>query len=182
VYLLDLASGGVSTVLRLERPLVADAPRWSPDGRRLAVQVEQMDDEGFDTGAAIAIVDVAGGEPRYITDLEAFASAPDWSWVRDELVYSVELAVLQRTLVPGQETSNLFAILPDGSGGKQITNVRTGERLLAPRWTPDGTGIIAKQFDHESGGGRRVDPATGEVEAFVTDLEVTRPLVRPGVD
>lgn len=181
IEILDVASGAVTTAIRLERPLLADAARWSPDGTELVVQVDRMDEGAFETGAAIAIVPAGGGEPRYLTDFEAFAGAPDWSWATNEIAYAVDLQDLQRTPPAESTTFDLFAIRPDGTGTRRITSLPTGGRLHSPRWTPDGRGIVAKQFDHGAGGSRLVDPATGLVEPFRFGLEETRPLVRPGV-
>ena len=179
ILVLTLTTGAVASVVRLERPLLVQAARWSPDGTELVVQVERMDDEDYETGAAIAVVPVAGGEPHYLTKFDVFAGSPDWSWTTNEIVYAVDLADLQKT--PPAETvgMELSAIKPDGSGARQITSIGGGARLHAPRWTPDGESIIAKQYDHNAGGGRLVDPLTGAVTNFVTGLEEARPLFRP---
>lgn len=179
IQVLTLATGAVSTAVRLERPLLADIARWSPDGTQLVIQVDRMDEEAFETGAAIAIVDAAGGEPRYLVDFEVFAGDPDWSWATGEISYSVGLLGLQRNPPDDAVAFDLFAIRPDGTGARQVTRLTNGGRLHAPRWTPDGLSLLAKQFDHMAGGGRLVDAMTGEVEPFVTGLDETRPLVRP---
>jgi Tol biopolymer transport system component len=179
IQVLTLATGAVTTAVRLERPLLADAARWSPDGSQLVIQVDRMDDEAYETGAAIAIVDATGSDPRYIVDFEVFAGEPDWSWATSEIAYSVGLLGLQRTPPDDSVAFDLFAIRPDGTGARQVTNLADGGRLLAPRWTPDGRSLLAKQFDHMAGGGRLVDATTGSVEPFVTGLEETRPLLRP---
>ena len=179
IYVVELATGKVSKVVRLERPLLADVPRWSPDGTRLVFQVDRMDDDAYETGAAIAVVPVTGGDPHYLTTFDQFASAPDWGWVTDEIVYSTELIGLKQASEPGDETWDLYAIKPDGSGARRITNVADGQRLLGPRWTPDGMSLTAKEFDEGPGGGRLVNPNTGEVKPFVTSVQQLRPLVRP---
>jgi Tol biopolymer transport system component len=181
IELVDLATGEVLPVVRLERPLLADGPRWSPDGSQIVFQVDQLDDDAYETGAAIAIVAAAGGEPRYLTGFEQFASAPDWGWVTDEIVFSVELRGLKLVPDPNDEPWNLHGVRPDGSGQRRITDLPDGGRLLAPRWSPGGSLLIAKEFELATmtGGGRRIDPATGEVERFVTGLDETRPLIRP---
>lgn len=179
IYVVELATGKVSKVVRLERPLLADVPRWSPDGTRLVFQVDKMDDEAYETGAAIAVVPVTGGDPRYLTKFDQFASSPDWGWVTDEIVYSTELIGAKRTPSPGDETWDIHAIKPDGSGARRITNVAKGQRLLGPRWTPDGMSLTAKEYDDGPGGGRMVDPNTGEVKPFLTSMQQLRPLVRP---
>jgi Tol biopolymer transport system component len=179
IDVLDLSTGTISTVLRLVRPLLADAPRWSADGSQLVIQVDRMDDDSSETGAAIAIVPAGGGDARYLTEFEAFAGSPDWGWVSNEIVYAVDLQELQR-IPPGEDVSfDLFAIRPGGTGARQITNLVPGGRLHSPRWTPDGEALIAKQFDHGAGGSRLVDPETGSVTAWITGLDETRPLIRP---
>lgn len=179
IQVVDLATGVVTTAIRLERPRITDASRWSPDGTELVIQVDRMDEESCETGAAIAIVPAGGGDARYLTELESFAGAPDWGWVSNEIVYAVDLQELQR-IPPGEEVSfDLFAIRPDGTGARRITNLPPGGRLLSPRWTPDGEALIAKQFDHGAGGSRLIDPETGAVTAWITGLDETRPLIRP---
>jgi Tol biopolymer transport system component len=177
IYVVDLATGEVSQVVRLQRPLLADAPRWSPDGLKIVFQLERMDAEAYDTGAAIAVIPVAGGEPRYLTDFDVFGTTPDWGWVTNEIVFSTRLIETKRAPAPGDETWDLYAVQPDGTGLRTITNVADGQRLIAPRWTPDGTHLTA--YDLVAGGGILVDPVSGTFEPFVTTGNYTRPLVRP---
>lgn len=177
VYVVEIATNEVTQVVRLERPLLADQPRWSPDGDRIVFNMERMDDEAFDTGAGVAIVPVSGGEPRFITDLEQFGSVPDWGWKTNEIVYSVQLLDAQRQLRPDQVTWDLYGVRPDGSNKRQITHVEKGHRLLGPRWTADGTAITA--YDATAEQPVLVDPVTGAITPFATPGVETRPLLRP---
>lgn len=179
VYILELATGEVTPVLRLERPLLADAPRWSPDGTELVIQVDQMDDQAYETGAAIAIVSAAGGEPHYLTDFASFAGGPDWGWMTNEIVFSEALRGYKRTPGVDDATWDLFAVHPDGTGLRQITDQPDGQRLVAVRWTPDGRALLSKRFDDAGGGGRIVDPVSGAVTPYLTDAYFTIPLPRP---
>lgn len=74
-------------------------------------------------------------------------------------------------------TWDLYGIKPDGAGLRSITNVGMGERLIAPRWSPDGTRLTA--YDFVAGGGILVDLTSGTFEPFVTTRNFTRPLIRP---
>jgi hypothetical protein len=136
-----------------------------------------MDDEAYETGAAIGVVPVTGGEPRFITDFAQFGYRADWG-PTGQIVYSVQMLELQRTVPPSQDTWDLFAIRGDGSGARQITHVTPGTRLGGPTWAPDGRAITA--WDRTSGGPVTIDPTTGEVEAFglpgLEGVPVLRPL------
>jgi Tol biopolymer transport system component len=176
IVVLDLATKQETTVVETERPLLVDVPRWSPDGNKLVVGVHEMDEEGFETGAAIAIVPASGGELRYLTEFTMFAYYPDWSWVTNTIVFDTETMVDQKTPNPSADTANLFTIQPDGSGLMQITDTAAGTRIIQPTWTPDGTSVIADFADIWIG--VRIDPATGSLERF-GECCVSHPRLRP---
>ena len=177
IYIVDVATNEVSPVVRLERPLLADVPHWSPDGSHIVFGVDRMDDAAFETGAAIGVVPAAGGNPRYITDFDQFAYVADWGKQTDEIVYSVQALGLQKAMPASQGTWDLFAIRSDGTGGRQITHVAPGRQLIGPRWTPDGRSITA--FDDANGQPVVVDPTNGEVQDFGVPGVEARPLLRP---
>lgn len=175
IYVLDIASDAVTRVIRVARPLLGDVPRWSPDGTELVIGVDQMDDAATETGAAIAIVPIAGGAPRYLTSFDQFAYLPDWNRVDGSILFTVQIRELMAS-PPPNDTWNLFTLRPDGTGLRQVTDVPSATRLWFPTFTPDGTRILAADQ------GRRlavlVDPQTGTVDA-IGGSDLARPLLRP---
>lgn len=177
IYTVDLASGEVSPVVRLERPLLTDRPRWSPDGTQIVFGVDRMDEEAFDTGAAIAVVPVIGGEPRYLTSFDEWAYGPDWSWVTDEIVYGNSIRDTMRDYDPDAVASDIFVIRPDGSAKRQVTHASTGEHFRGAHWTPDGAALTAYHIPTYTS--ILVDPATGAFEPLITLENEVRPVLRP---
>lgn len=178
IRIIDVSSKAVTDVVREQRPHLVDVPRWAPDGRNLVVGVDQMDDDGNETGAAIGIVPVAGGEITYLQGFDTFAYYPDWSWATDTIVFSTEALSYKATRGPGEDTWNLWTIQPDGTALRQVTDVPTGTRLWQPSWTPDGTRIIANREADRVG--VLVDPTTGLVEELAyRSSAVTHPRLQP---
>ena len=178
IEVFDLASSAVTTVVREERPHLVDVPRWSPDGQQLVVGVDQMDESGSETGAAIAVVSASGGTLRNLTTFDSFASYPDWSWVSNTIVYSTEAIGAKKTPGPGDDTWDLHTIKPDGTALRQITHVAQGTQIWQPSWTPDGKRVIADLEQDRRG--VFVDPVTGQVDVIASPgAAVTHPRLRP---
>jgi len=75
-----VATSGGEAPLRMTNGKHDAHPRWSPDGRRIAfVRGGEKDDSGKPRPAQIAILSLAGGEARIITDLPKGAAGPVWS-------------------------------------------------------------------------------------------------------
>jgi len=65
-------------------------PRWSPDGKNLALIGGLMSDEGV-TGGDVWVVSAAGGEPHNLTSTRA--TSAEWiAWDGDDHIYVAELA------------------------------------------------------------------------------------------
>jgi Tol biopolymer transport system component len=178
IRVIDVGSRAVTDVVREQRPHLVDVPRWAPDGQSLVVGVDQMDESGNETGAAVGIVPVSGGGISYLTDFDRFAYYPDWSWASDTIVFSTEALGYQAQPGAGDDTWNLWTIRPDGSDLRQVTDVPPGTRLWQPSWTPDGTRIIANRESDRVG--VLVEPTTGLVEELAYQSSaVTHPRVQP---
>ena len=141
--LLDLETGKVRTLITVKDDRDAFAwPRWSPDGRRLVVEVQTWSNVTSDadlTRTAIGVVDLDVKTPSWkqLTDWELWATYPDWHPDKDLIVFST------RPWADLDGPSNLYTIRPDGSGITQFTdNGLADPRAVQPTWTPDGTRII----------------------------------------
>jgi dipeptidyl aminopeptidase/acylaminoacyl peptidase len=75
-----VATSGNEDPLRMTNGKHDAHARWSPDGKRIAfVRGGEKDDSGKPRPAQIAILSLAGGEARIITDLPKGAAVPVWS-------------------------------------------------------------------------------------------------------
>ncbi len=78
IYLLDLGGNAVRKLV--DQPGPDNGPRWSPDGTSLVFSSAMGNPRFFHANARLAVVPVAGGTPRSITD--AFDEQPnllDWN-------------------------------------------------------------------------------------------------------
>ncbi|MBI3475814.1 MAG: S9 family peptidase [Acidobacteria bacterium] len=76
----SVGTSGKESSIRLTNGKHDAQPRWSPDGKRLAfIRAGEKDDAGKPKPAQIAVLSLAGGEARIITDLPKGAENPIWS-------------------------------------------------------------------------------------------------------
>jgi len=117
-------------------------PRWSPDGRRLVVEVQAWSDRSFAAdlvGTTIAIVDVAGRRGlRVVPGVPAWSTYPDWQPSADLIVF------FNQPVEAGEgAATNLYLLRADGTHLRAVTSYALGEeRPVQPTWTPDGRRII----------------------------------------
>jgi len=75
-----VATSGNEAPVRLTNGKHDAQPRWSPDGKLIAfVRGGEKDDSGKPSPSQIALLSLAGGEARMITDLPKGAAGPVWS-------------------------------------------------------------------------------------------------------
>lgn len=109
-------------------------PRWSPDGTRIAVEVEE---EAL--LSHIAVMNIDGSELTRITPSQFDARLPDWSPDGKRITF-VSLS---------KDTSEIWTINVDGTEAKQVT--QSANRSLWPKWSSNGKYIA---FTMRTGLGR----------------------------
>ena len=115
------------TTLIAEPDTQFDGPKWSPDGRTIAVERHRL-------GAMpeIVIVDVATKTVRVV------AAAPHTRFVMP--AWRPDGAAIVAAAAPDEETFNLFEFSADGSQARQLTHTTGG--ALWPDVAPDGNTIV----------------------------------------
>ncbi|HET8656111.1 MAG TPA: hypothetical protein VFL93_11390 [Longimicrobiaceae bacterium] len=143
--LYDLATGGLRPIARPDLDVHWGLPRWSPDGRRIAV-------DRWTAGGLydVVVVDSSGAVLREITRDRAIDHAPAWSPDGRYVVFSSD-----RTGVP-----NLYAFDTRDGVLRQVTNVLTGAD--EPDVSPDGRWIAFSYYQADGWHIARVpfDPAS----------------------
>jgi Tol biopolymer transport system component len=121
-------------------------PRWSSDGSRIVLTLDDWRLEGTEwvgAGRAIATVDASGSadqDPQVLTDPAMQATHPDWHPTEDLIVFGThDLADFQDVWL----ATNLYTVRADGSELTQVTDYGDGDvRATFPTWTPDGQQIV----------------------------------------
>jgi Tol biopolymer transport system component len=141
---LDVATGSLSTVTTGVSTDQFLWPRWSPDGKRVVLEIEHYKTASLavtiEDESAIAVVDLTrpGTKPKLLTDFAMWATYPDWHPKENLIVFSTRPWADLDT-----GPSNLYTIRPDGSAMHQLTHYTAAQtRAVQPSWTPDGKGII----------------------------------------
>ena len=135
----DVATGAIVVEIRaadLEGPV---APRWSPDGLRLAVEIGRYAAEADsfrEVASAIGLIDLTEAEPR-IRDIPTpdllFPGYPDWSPAGDRIVFEAGNADIYAHV---GTPPNLYTVRPDGTELTQITDRGPDEPWIwLPTWT-----------------------------------------------
>jgi Tol biopolymer transport system component len=150
--IMDIAEGESRVVLIAPTGQAVLAPRWSPDGRSVVVEVLQLADGTTDAavvGEGLGVVDLAAATPaiRALVPVDRFANNPDWSPAGDLIVFSAPAEGGE----PGGRRSDLWVVRPDGTGLAQVTDLAAaGGTAIHPTFTPDGERIVFVMDDFET--------------------------------
>lgn len=118
------------TVRDLARIVRLSAPKFSPDGRTIALVETRSDVADDENHSEIMLVDVASGTIRPLTRDRKHASSPAWSPSGDAIAF----------LAPGADkTPQLFVMPMSGGDPLQLTKLKDGVQQFA--WSPDGARI-----------------------------------------
>lgn len=111
-----MRSDGSGTRQFADTPTSDSEPRWSPDGRRIAVSAY-----GEISNDDIAVIDVRSGRFRRLTHVSGYEHSPAWSPDGRRIAYVKDGAI--------------HVMRADGSGNRALTR---GRKDTAPAWSPDG--------------------------------------------
>lgn len=119
IYLASL--DGREPVLLTSEPGFETSPTWSPDGRRIAFNV---DPDGTARAGRIEVM-TADGTGRSVLAAEAYGPA----WAPD----GNQIAFVKTFGDPSGRSNEVWVMAPDGTGQRKLAD--EGSR---PRWSPDG--------------------------------------------
>ena len=131
--------GGKLTVLRRLTGFRGDyeTPQVSPDGTKLAFRIENSDRARQKNGQALFVVNLDGSSQRRITPWSMRGANPSWAPDGSRILFAS--IVPAGHLAPG---TNLYAVGPDGTDLRPLTNVGTDHYVLAGSYSPDGKAIV----------------------------------------
>ena len=114
-------------------------PAWSPDGKRLVFEVQNLATADPPNRRAIFIVNVDGTGLRQLTDWSLNGGDhPDWSPDGKRILFRA-VSTVER------HRGNLYTIAPDGSTLTQLTRYPPKTVLLGS-FSPDGKWIVFSRF------------------------------------
>jgi Tol biopolymer transport system component len=152
-------------------PGVDAAPRWSPDGTRIAWASTRQ-------GASeIWVMNADGSNPRQLTTLNAGATMPDWSPDGARIAFQARRGDME------ENAWDIWLVNADGTGLQRITSTAS---QVDPRWAPDGQRIAVRWMASSSDGSCRclgvtaLCPCNGSIAIMAADGSNLQVLPRVG--
>jgi len=155
LVVLDIATGA-TTELVSRTDMSFARPSWSPDSKRVVVEIDRFEGTPEVTKLAstvLAVVRIDGADhaPKEITEADALAGFATWHPTDDLIVFrSNRFDPDSRAMQNDKAASNLFTVRSDGTGLTAITDNPKGVIVRAPTWTPDGRIMYSKLADMDS--------------------------------
>jgi Tol biopolymer transport system component len=116
-------------------------PAWSPDGKRLVFEVQNLATAAPPNRRAIFIVNVDGSGLRQLTDWSLNGGDhPDWSPDGRRILF-------RAVSTAESHAGNLYTIAPDGSRLTQVTHYPPRKTVLLGSFSPDGQWIVFSRFN-----------------------------------
>ncbi len=100
-------------------------PQISPDGRRVAFTIGDVNFDANKVVTQIYVTPIEGGEPKQLTSGEQSSTSPRWSPNGKKIAFTTGTQV--------------WVMDSDGDNKEQVTKISTG--AAAPLWSPDGNWI-----------------------------------------
>jgi TolB protein len=110
-------------------------PKWSPDGKQIVYCID-VDTVNSD----IYIMDADGKNQLQLTTFPGDDSHPNWSPDGEQIVFNSAQNTSDYHAPWGQQFIEIFTMNVDGSGKKQISNLKTVSTY--PSFSPDGKYIV----------------------------------------
>jgi WD40 repeat protein len=174
LVVLDIATGA-TTELYATTAATLGRPSWSPDGKRIVVEVDRYSGTPEVTGlvsTVIGVVTVDGTDhtPKEITKPSLLAGFPTWHSTADLIVFRTNrYDPNTKTMQDNKAPSNLYTIRPDGSTLTAVTDNPVGGAIIrGPTWTSDGRIMFGKLADTGAPELLRVISADGTGETSAT--------------
>lgn len=108
-------------------------PALSPDGRTVALVVQEWNIEANKSTSNIWLVPTTGGEPRRLTTAQASDGSPVWSPDGTRIAFVSKRGE--------DQAAGLYVIRTDGGEAEKILELPFA--ITNPRWMPDGKSVIA---------------------------------------
>jgi Tol biopolymer transport system component len=102
---------------------------WSPDGRMLAVTIQNTTKKPV-KASAIYVISADGKTFRRLTPPKLDAGNPDWAPNGKRIVFN--------SFYEGQSESELYTVRPDGTAIHRIRKEKKNNFAFDPVWSPDG--------------------------------------------